>query len=136
MKNYVKKILLAAFFASAFLTSCGKYTDGPSFSLRSKQNRLCQSWEVKSIGSEVLNGYEQLSFDFNKNGTFVVTEKYTEPGWEYEDSYAGTWQFNKDKEEIQIIIDSEVTNAKINRLTAKELWLEIDGDQFKMEANQ
>ena len=75
MKNYVKKILLATFFASAFLTSCGKYTDGPSFSLRSKQNRLCQSWEVKTIGSEVLNGYEQLSFDFNKNGTFVVTEK-------------------------------------------------------------
>ena len=134
MKTYVKKILLVAFFASAFLSSCGKYTDGPSFSLRTKQARLCQTWDVKSIGSEVLNGYYHVNFEFSKNGTFVVTDISTEPGWEYEDGYAGTWQFNNDKEEIQIIIDSEVTNAKIDRLTDKELWLEIDGDQFKMEA--
>ena len=134
MKKQFTQIFMIALMAIPFLNSCAKYPDGPNFSLRTKEARLTQKWNAISIGSEVLNGYYHVEFDFNKNGSFIVTDISTEPGWEYEDAYSGTWQFNNNKEELQIIIDGYVTTAKINRLTAKELWIDIDGDVYKLEA--
>ena len=43
----MKKLsILFAAFAVVLLASCGKYEDGPGFSLRSKTSRLAGSWTV------------------------------------------------------------------------------------------
>lgn len=132
--NYGKRTL---FLAATLVTvlnfqSCGKYEDGPAFSLRTKTSRIAGEWEVVRIGSEVYpqNGYS-IEFDFEKDGDFTFTYSYD--GYSY--SYAGEWEFSSNKEELDLIVDGSVETFEIKRLTNKELWLEDDTNQeWRLEA--
>lgn len=50
----IKKVLLFGVIALAF--ACGKYEEGPKFSLESKKSRLVGEWKVTSITK---NGVDQ-----------------------------------------------------------------------------
>lgn len=134
MKKQIVKTILFFFTLTIGLSGCGKYTDGPNFTLKTKEARLCRTWNVVSIGSEVINGYYQLKFTFDKNSNLTIREISTEPGWEYDDAYAGEWRFSQDKKDIELIIDGEISFATIDRLTSDELWFKLDGEQFKLKA--
>ena len=59
--NLMKKFKNLTYFTLAGVTSmgissCGKYEDGPGFSLLSKKARVAGDWKVKSIGSQVMGG--------------------------------------------------------------------------------
>jgi uncharacterized lipoprotein YehR (DUF1307 family) len=46
----MKKLsILFAAFAVVMLASCGKYEDGPGFSLRSKTSRLAGTWTLTEV---------------------------------------------------------------------------------------
>ena len=73
---------------------------------------------------------------FEKNGTMLFTYSYTGSANE---TYAGTWDFASDKENLIITLDGEATVFEIKRLTNKELWLDdditaTDGEIWKLEA--
>lgn len=132
--NYGKRTLFLAATVVTILNfqSCGKYEDGPAFSLRSKTSRITGEWEVVQIGSDVYpqNGYS-IEFEFEKDGDFTFTYSYD--GYSY--SYLGEWEFSSDKEELDLIVDGSVETFEIKRLTNKELWLEDDTNQeWKLEA--
>lgn len=74
MKNNKKMVVATlAGIAAIGLNSCGKYEDGPKFSLLTKKARLAGEWDVKSIGSETLDQDWALSLDFDKDGTVKYT---------------------------------------------------------------
>ena len=133
----MKKTQKTLFFAATLMTvlnfaSCGKYDDGPGFSLRSKTARLTGEWEVVRIGTQNFpsQGYS-LEFEFEKKGDF----KYTYSYGTYSYSYAGDWEFSGDKEDLELTFDGTVEIFEIKRLTNKELWLEDDTNQeWKLEA--
>ena len=58
----MKKLsILFAAFSVLFLVSCGKYEDGPGFSLRSKEARLAGTWTFEKVtwdGIDVAVVYE------------------------------------------------------------------------------
>ena len=116
-------------------SSCGKYDDGPNISLMSKKSRVVGPWNVKSIGSQILtNGYS-LTLDFDKKGSLIETIAYS--GGNY--SYAGSWAFATNKENLMLTANGDVTMYEIKRLTNKEMWLDddvsaLDGDIMKLEA--
>lgn len=134
----MKKISFIAAIALSALaittTSCGKYADGPSFSLLTKKKRLCREWDAKSYVDANGTTYEDNSDDvltFEKEGGAT----YTNGG----NGIAGTWEFVSDKEGITTTYTVfGVTNTDtytITRLTNKELWLkDSDGDLTKYEA--
>lgn len=132
----MKKTQKTLFFAATLMTvlnfaSCGKYDDGPGFSLRSKTGRLTGEWEVVRIGSQVFptQGYS-IEFEFEKKGDFKFT--YIEPGYSY--SYNGDWEFSGDKEDLEITYDQSVSKFEIKRLTNSELWLEDEyNDEWRLE---
>lgn len=136
MKNK-KKLAYASLAGVAALsvTSCGKYEDGPKFSLLTKKTRVAGDWDVKSIGSQVLgNGYG-LTMSFDKDGSLKYTYTYGTSSY----SYAGSWDFSSDKENIVVNIDGGIDTLEIKRLTNKEMWLDddysaVDGDIWKLEA--
>jgi len=136
MKKSNQSLLLAAVvFVTVFnFSSCGKYDEGPSFSLRSKTNRITGDWEVVRVGSQTFpaNGYS-LEMSFEKDGEFEFT--YSESGYgSY--SYTGDWEFSNDKEDLEITQDGEVSTFEILRLTNDELWFEDEqNEEWRLEKN-
>jgi hypothetical protein len=116
------------------VASCGKYEEGPGFSLRTKKARLAGEWDFV----EYVDGDGTVTADndddyvtFEKDGTYKYTDGNT--------SINGTWEFVDDKEKIRVTYTSgnlSVSNdAIIVRLTNKELWMkDSDGDMTKLEA--
>ena len=122
-KNYL--FLSIAVIISLAITSCGKYEDGPGFSLLSKTARMTNKWELKSVDGESIPAGEAV-LDLKKDGSFSINE----------DGYIidGSWEFSNDKEDLRLTIFGEGTDFKIRRLTNKELWLEEDNELSKFEA--
>ncbi len=133
-KRVLKKTgYTAAIAIMAFnMQSCKKYDDGPGFTLRSKKARLVGNWDIVQIGAETFpqNGYS-IEFEFDKEGDF----KYSYTYGTYSYTYAGTWDFSSDKEDLRLVIDGTVQTFAIKRLTNKEVWLEDEtNEEWKLEA--
>jgi hypothetical protein len=132
-----KKLAYASLAGVAALSvsSCGKYEDGPKFSLLTKKSRVAGEWEVKSVGSQVLGADYGLIMTFDKDGSMRYTYTYGNESY----SYAGSWDFSSDKEDLVITLDGDVETFEIKRLKNKEMWLDdnissADGDIWKLEA--
>ena len=112
-KNYL--FLSIAVIISLAITSCGKYEDGPGFSLLSKTARMTNKWELKSVDGETIPAGETV-LDLKKDGSMSINE----------DGYIidGSWEFSSDKEDLRLSIFGDEVDLKIRRLTNKELWLE------------
>ena len=140
MKN--KKILAAAGVTAVLASSCGKYEDGPNFSLLSKKSRVVGTWDMKTITDSQTGATD----NFCQNGAYCVeitmdkdnklTQKISYGS--YTETYTGTWEFNDDKTQLIWATPSYTTSYEIKRLTNKELWLDdditaTDGDIYKLE---
>jgi hypothetical protein len=137
MKN-TKQITYAALAGATALAlgSCGKYEDGPGFSLLSKKSRVAGDWDTKTIDGYSLagTGYS-YTFSFDKDGAAKLT--YSDGYDTY--TYTGTWDFASDKEELALTFYGYTLNYDIKRLTNTEMWLDDDatdavGQEWKLEA--
>ena len=124
----MKKLsILFAAFAVVFLASCGKYEDGPGFSLRSKTSRLAGSWTVTeafqgstNITTSLTNG-GTVDLTFDKDGAYTYSYDFVITNG----SVTGTWAFSSDKTSLEVTDGSgQMDSSKILRLTNNELWLE------------
>jgi hypothetical protein len=128
----MKKLsILFAAFAVVLLASCGKYEDGPGFSLRSKKARIQGDWTVESAVQAGVDITSDITFGgtvdvtFDKDGVFKYTYDYTILGQPINGSVTGTWDFSDDKSAVVVTNGSgNSDSSKILRLTNKELWLE------------
>ena len=128
----MKKLsILFAAFAVVFLASCGKYEDGPGFSLRSKTSRLAGTWTVTeafqgstNITNSLING-GTVEVTFDKEGAYKKTYDFVVLGFPSSGTITGTWAFSDDKTAVVVSNGSgQSDSSKILRLTNKELWLE------------
>lgn len=125
--------------AALGISGCGKYEDGPGFSLRSKKARVAGEWDVKSIGNQLLGSQYTINMDFARDGGLTVTSTYSYYGYSGGYTYTGSWDFASDKEQLMLTVDGSVQAFEIKRLTNKEMWLDddisaVDGDIWKLEA--
>ncbi len=127
-----KNLMLAATVVIMLnFSSCGKYEDGPMFSLKTKTARLTGEWEVIEIDKEKPsdNGYK-IILEFEKDGDFSFEYSYGS----YSYGAKGDWEWESDKESIEVDIDGYKMEWDILRLTNSELWFEDeDGDEWKCE---
>jgi uncharacterized lipoprotein NlpE involved in copper resistance len=128
----MKKLsILFAAFAVVMLASCGKYEDGPGFSLRSKTARLAGTWTVTEafqgtvdITTSLTNG-GTIEATFEKDGSYTYTYNFVILGFPTNGSVSGTWAFSSDKSALEVTDGSgQMDSSKILRLTNNELWLE------------
>jgi hypothetical protein len=135
MKNKKKLVYASLVGVTALsVSSCGKYEDGPNFSLLTKKSRVAGDWDVKSVGSQLVGADYGLTMTFDKDGSM----KYSYTGINSA-SYTGSWDFSSDKENLVISIDGGIDTLEIKRLTNKEMWLDDDytsanGDIWKLES--
>lgn len=127
MKQFSKIAILFAVVAFV-AASCGKYEEGPSFSLASKKGRLANVWKLEA---KYDNGVEQtLSsedkdsyVEFTKDGKMLVT--WVTSGQSI--TVNGTWEFDDSKENIitqtTFIGTTEKDTLEILKLKSNEFWV-------------
>jgi hypothetical protein len=122
MKNR-KPILVLSVFAFIItvilLVSCNKYPDGPGISLRTRNERLANTWKVdnyKINGNDftsLVTGYTET---FTKNGAYNYS-------WGLLDG-SGTWTFQNNDKEVKLTgNDSQASRTlTLLKLEEKSLW--------------
>lgn len=112
-------------------TACGKYPEGPGFSLRSKAGRLEGEWTVTDVENEVdlsqASSFldltvkrEGATMTFEREGDFSIetddSEQISYTGYygsytfdiEFKLDIEGDWEWGRDKESIELEGDYEV----------------------------
>jgi hypothetical protein len=130
--------------AAVVFTGCGKYEDGPAFSLRSKNARLQGEWELTEAegpdftynGSvyTYIDGYEftyTYSMTLEKDGTFESEERI-DSTLDVDKGY-WSWRDGASSKELLDLPDYALSYdlLKVVKLTSKELVLSAaqdDGD--------
>jgi hypothetical protein len=123
----MKKIIYAfVILAGLQFASCGKYEEGPGFSLRSKTGRLAGEWTIEKM---TVDGQDITAFaaalitntEFTKDGDYTVTgmdlfssEPFTEKS---------KWAFSDDNSKVELTFeDGSKSSIEILRLTNSEFW--------------
>ncbi len=125
----MKKISLLFVFAiviSIAFSSCKKYDEGPSLSLRSKASRLAGEWKItKFTENGVARSYDANDrIKMDKEGVY----SYTHTIGNSSITSTGTWKLIMDDKQIEVtstyssFTDTEV--YVIKRLSNSELFLE------------
>ncbi len=89
------KNLFINLFVVFFLFSCGKYENGPSISLRSKKQRICNIWQSNYDNDEI--------FEFKEDGSCELYYLSDLPF-----KYEGTWEFSDDKSQISTNVSGNI----------------------------
>jgi hypothetical protein len=136
-----KLLISSGLAATVGLSGCGKYEDGPNFSLLTKKQRLTGDWEVERWvpygSSNMIGNGLNIDIEFDKDGDFdlrIVETVYSNYGGYYSQAlqYKGEWEFSSDKEEIELDFDANMPDwdIEITRLTNKEFEGEIESNGY------
>jgi hypothetical protein len=119
----MKKFLVLTILALA-VVSCGKYDEGPGFSLISKKNRITNTWTLNartSNGQSISLTNYTAQIIINEDEKYNTTASYL--GLQFNEN--GTWKFSSDKSELLTMQTgfSNTDSWEIIRLTKDELKL-------------
>ncbi|MCI5056978.1 MAG: hypothetical protein MRY83_12760 [Flavobacteriales bacterium] len=121
-------LISTAILVGLTIPSCSKYEDGPEISLRSKEARLANTWEMEHVfmdGEVVTDNYEQFQLQLLEGGyaKWVSTATFNDRTQDYESE--GTWTFVHDKESVTFNFDEEALDQtfKILKLEEDALWM-------------
>lgn len=130
-------IIITLILAVALFSSCGRYENGPAFSMRSAKARLVGEWTLSDL--LVNDKHEQALFDkeasseliLNNDGTYTYKIKAVRANTEM----SGLWSFGEDKTELLFTevdtINGNIEHSyRITRLTNEEVWLISGGEEY------
>ncbi len=127
MKKFGIILAFIAGFAILF-TACGKYEEGPAFSLKTKKARVVGTWGIKEItvNGEVqdISAFANTTFELKKDGTGKLNTNFL--GMNI--SVDMEWKFDDNKENLMIRMKNqnneweEWESSEIIKLTSAELW--------------
>lgn len=129
------------------MSGCGKYEQGPEFSLRTKTARVSGKWRidkilVNNIPEKVVEDSISIRFTFERAGDGKIHFSYQS----YTFNTDLEWGFVNDKEDFNMRIKDfstgkwmEWQSSAIIKLTNKEMWLrrsdQVDGEQIETETH-
>jgi len=131
-------LLALAILGSIGLSSCSKYEDGPILSLRSKEERIANTWRVEKAmenGSDVTGSFEQYRLDLRTNNAASLAARYTLGGLTFEFETNGTWSLDNDNEDLRLDFENDAADKtyEILRLKEDELWLREKGGNLELQ---
>ncbi len=130
----IKPILFVGIILVSSLMSCSKYPDGPSISLRTKKERVANTWVIKQAlrnGNDVTSDYTAYTLTLTKDGDAQLVATYVFGTATFQGNTNGTWSFESSKEHIYFDYQNNDFDNKyqILRLKEDELWIrELGGE--------
>ncbi len=115
--------------------SCGKYEEGPMFTILTKKSRVVNTWKMdkyftKGQEVELPDSVRNNTREYKKDGTVIFYNHGM-------DDIEGEWQFYQDKKylltEFKYNDETYMEKALILKLKQKEMWLEVDMNDTPIE---
>lgn len=134
------KNILGIFTLLLVFSSCIKYEDGPVFSFKSKEKRLCRSWVLdKFINNEGNEGTANIKISLNSDNSGSVYYNIQNPQWQPgENEEQISWEWLLGTYGVVLYLPtipnlanhgfSDQSQYEILRLTTKELWIKDRGN--------
>lgn len=126
---------MALSLAIALNVSCSKFDDGPAFSFIPVESRLTGEWVVMEFEGPDANYYNAylalgyfISFEFEKDGDGRFVYGYDNGVYSYQYGYALDWDLDDNK--LELFFDGELINFEVQRLTNKEMTLQVENDSW------
>ena len=119
--------LIFSIIGISLTLSCQKYPEGPSFSLRSAQDRIAREWEIETIernGQDISATFSEFSMKLQSSG--LANWSYTTAGNTV--AREGNWELTDNARNVVFNWGADIEEMNILRLTAKELWMEKEAD--------
>ncbi len=115
--------IISIIFIITYCISCSKYDEGPDISLRSKKDRIVNTWKLDKgylNNEEVILFANNNSIEFKKGGDYILKIDTSSTS---DTTYYGTWQFNNTKEYVIIDFSGIKDTLRISKLKKDELWI-------------
>ncbi len=124
----IQRTLVIALAATLLSTGCKKYEDGPAFSLRSKKERIANTWRVEQAlngSQDVTSNFDQYELQMLTSGNATLSALYTLGDLSFELQTNGTWSLENSNEDLRLDYENNDADEtyKILRLKEDELWL-------------
>jgi hypothetical protein len=127
MKRFAFGLGFVIVLLSLFSVGCDNYEDGPKISLRSKRERVINTWKAEYAYRDDVDAtawYKDWTLDLREDGRLVITDL------DENDSIVtqhGFWDFVNDEEELRFLysvpaVDPDRKTVTILRLMEKQLW--------------
>lgn len=130
-------LLIPAFILVLSVSSCSKYEDGPAISLRTKNERVANTWKIEQAmrnNQDVTADYDQYVLTMTKDGDARLEAIYSSGQFTFQFETDGTWKFDDSKEIL--ILDFENNDAdasyQILKLKEDELWIREQGGEDEL----
>lgn len=130
----MKKHIIFLLLGLIIITGCKKYEEGPALSLRSKEKRLCQEWNLDKFtyNDEAITYQDNQKWVFRENGTLTITiiEDDSSDEIEYD------WRWANDKEDIEILYSNTNDEKSVMfdlKNEKKEDWVLLKIQKLKFE---
>ena len=136
MRKFIA-IIFTLMLAVSLFDSCGRYENGPAFSLRSAKARLVGEWNLTDL--LVNDKHEQALFEKESSSVLILnydgTYLYSMPVVRSLNERTGLWSFGEDKTELVLtevdtINGNSERNYKITRLSNTEMWLVNGSEEY------
>ena len=119
MKLFIFSLLAISFLT---VTSCSKYSDGPSISFTSRKARLCNDWILESFfrnETDKTDENQTVKLVFDKDGSYSMSTLTNYSGQLQGVYEHGTGQFEDNKG--QLFLYDDVDEDPVHIYTIKEL---------------
>ncbi len=117
---------------------CKKYDDGPTFSLRSREERISNTWRIDRAmngSDDVTSAFDQYELRLTKDHDASLTATYTLFGTDFSFTTSGTWSFENKDEDLRLDFEDGDADEtyQILRLKETELWLREKGGDLELQ---
>ncbi len=130
--------ILAIITLGSLSTGCGKYDDGPEFSLRSRKERVANTWRVEKAMNgtdDVTSAFSQYELKLTKDGDATLTANYALGDLTFEYATSGTWELTNSDEDLKLDFENDDADETytILRLKEEELWVREKGGNLELQ---
>lgn len=137
MKTTILKTAILFTVFTFIASSCKKYEDGPIVSVRSKEERIANTWVIEKAydnGNDVTSDYDQYELMMDKDQKAKLTTNYKSGNVTFTFATDGVWLFENDKNDLRLDFDDNDADRvyEILRLTEEELWLKEKGGEQEL----
>lgn len=137
MKTTIFKTAILFTVLTFIASSCKKYEEGPIVSVRSKEERVANTWVIEKAydnGNDVTYDYDQYDLMMDKDQNAKLTSNYKSGNVTFSFSTEGVWSFENNKNDLRLDFDDDDADRvyEILRLKEEELWLKEKGGEQEL----
>jgi hypothetical protein len=137
MKLSILKTTMLFTVLTFVASSCKKYDDGPLISVRSKEERIANTWVIENAynnGNDVTGDYDQYDLYMDKDSKAKLTSNYKSGGITFSYTTEGAWRFENSKNDLRLDFENDDADRvyEILRLKEEELWLKEKGGDTEL----